>query len=125
MPVRFTINHDKRYVEAHAEGETGLEDFEQFLDAIVVQGALPYRKLVDSRRAIGRLSDHDIMMLGARMSAYTSNLEPRGAIAFIVATPSPSNLPTRVVNLARADRSAKVFLDEDDARKWLAAQPGV
>ena len=122
MPVRFNIDHAKRYVEAHAEGETGLEDFEQFLDAIVMQGALSYRKLVDSRRAIGRLSDQDIMMLGARMSAYTGNLEPRGPIAFIVATPSPSNLPTRVVNLARADRPAKVFLDEDEARTWLAAQ---
>src|ERR1700754_382897 len=63
MPIRFTIDHAKRHVEARAEGETGLAHFEDFLDAIVVQGALPYRKLFDSRKAIGKLSDDDVMML--------------------------------------------------------------
>jgi hypothetical protein len=125
MPVRFTIDHDKRYVEARAEGEIGLEDFEDFLDAIVVQGALAYRKLIDTRRAIGKLSDDDIMMLGARMSAYTSGLGPRGAIAFVVASPAPSSIPTRVINLARADRPARVFRSVDEARKWLADQPEI
>ena len=125
MPIRFTIDHAKRHVEARAEGETGLEDFENFLDAVVVQGALPYRKLFDSRQAIGRLSDDDIMMLGARMSAYTSSLAPRGAIAFIVASAAPSSFAARVVNLARSDRSAKVFRSEDEARKWLDAQPEI
>src|SRR5438445_302981 len=120
MPIHFTIDHDKRYVEARAEGETGLEDFENFLDAIVLQGALPYRKLIDSRLAVGTLNDHDIMMLGARMSAYASNLGPRGAIAFVVTSPAPASIPTRVVNLAPADRPAKVFRSEDEARKWLA-----
>jgi hypothetical protein len=123
MPVRFTIDHGKRHVEVMAEGETRLEDFEDFLDAMVVQGALPYRKLVDTRAAVGRLSDDDIMMLGARMTAYTTSLGPRGAIAFVVATPPPSSIPTRVINLDRADRPARVFPSEDEARKWLAAQP--
>jgi hypothetical protein len=123
MPIRFTIDHAKRHVEAWAEGETGLEDFENFLDAVVVQGALPYRKLIDSRRAVGALSDDDIMMLGARMSAYTSGLGRRGAIAFVVASPAPSSIPARVINLAPADRPARVFRSEEEARKWLAAQP--
>jgi hypothetical protein len=123
VPIRYHIDHDKRYVEARAEGETGLEDFENFLDAIVLQGALPYRKLIDSRRAVATLSDHDIMMLGARMSAYSNDLGPRGAIAFVVASRAPHSIPTRVVNLARADRPAKVFRSEDEARKWLAEQP--
>jgi len=123
VPIHYHIDHDKRYVEARADGETGLEDFENFLDAIVLQGALPYRKLIDSRLAVGALNDHDIMMLGARMSAYTGNLGPRGAIAFVVASPAPTSIPTRVINLAPADRPAKVFRSEDEARKWLAEQP--
>ena len=123
MPIHYQINHDKRYVEAQAEGETGLEDFEKFLDDIVVQGALPYRKLIDSRRAVGTLNDHDIMMLGARMSAYSSALGRRGAIAFVVASPAPRSIPTRVVNLAPAERPARVFRSVDEARKWLAEQP--
>ena len=125
MPVRFTIDHDKRFVEARAEGETGLEDLENFLDALVVRGALPYRKLIDSRRAVGTLNDHDIMMLGARMSAYSSALGRRGAIAFVVASPAPRSIPTRVVNLAPAERPARVFRSVDEARKWLAEQPEI
>jgi hypothetical protein len=123
MPIRFTIDHAKRHVEARAEGETGLAHFEDFLDAIVVQGALPYRKLFDSRKAVGKLSDDDVMMLGARMSAYTRGLGPIGAIAFVVASAAPSSFATRVVNLAASDRPARVFHSEDEARKWLAEQP--
>jgi hypothetical protein len=125
MPIRFTIDHAKRHVEARAEGETGLAHFEDFLDAIVVQGALPYRKLFDSRKAIGKLSDDDVMMLGARMSAYTRGLGPLGAIAFVVAGAAPSSFATRVVNLAASDRPAGVFVSEDEARKWLAEQPEI
>ncbi len=55
------------YVEARAGGEVGLEDVEAFLDAIVVQNALPYRKLFGGRLAIAKYNDHDVMMLGARV----------------------------------------------------------
>jgi len=127
MPVHFTIDHDKRFVEARAEGETGLEDIENFLDAVVVQGALPYRKLFDGRLAIPKYVDlnNDVMMLGARMSAYASNLEPRGAVAILAPNQEASDLARRFINLAASKRPAKVFLDEDEARAWLAAQPEI
>ena len=125
MPVHFTIDHDKRHVEARAEGETGLEDIEKFLDAIVLQGALPYRKLFDGRLSIAKYDDHDLMMLGARMSAYASNLEPRGAAAFIVPDEAASDLAKRFINLAKVKHPVRIFLSEDDARKWLAAQPEI
>ena len=125
MPIEFTINHDKRYVEARAVGETTREDIENFLDAVVVQGALPYKKLFDGRLAIGKYDDNDVMMLGARMSAYASNLEPRGAVAIIAPNEEASDLAKRFINLAASKRPAKIFLSEDEARKWLAAQPEI
>jgi hypothetical protein len=125
MPIHFTIDHDKRYVEARAEGETGREDIENFLDAVVLQGALPYRKLFDGRLAIAVYNDNDIMMLGARMSAYASNLEPRGAVAFIAANEAASDLAKRFLNLSKSSRPGKVFLEEEPARQWLAAQPEI
>jgi hypothetical protein len=94
MPIHFRIDHDKHYVEARAEGETGLEDVEKFLDAVVLQGALPYRKLFDGRLAVAVYNDNDIMMLGAHMSAYAANLEPRGAVAFIAGSEAASDLAT-------------------------------
>jgi hypothetical protein len=125
MPVNFTIDHDKRHVEARAEGETRLEDIEKFLDAVVLQNALPYRKLFDGRLAIAVYDDNDIMMLGARMSAYASNLAPRGAVAFIAANEASADIARRFINLSKSSRPAKVFLAEDEARTWLAAQPEI
>ena len=127
MAVNFTIDHEKRYVEARAEGETGLEDIEKFLDAVVLQGALRYRKLFDGRLAVAKYVDlsNDVMMLGARMSAYASNLEPRGAVAIIAPNEEASDLAKRFINLAMSKRPAKIFLSEDEAREWLAAQPEI
>ena len=127
MPVQFTIDHEKRYVEARAEGETGLEHIEEFLDAVVLQGALPYRKLFDGRLAIPKYVDlnNDVMMLGARMSAYASNLEPRGAVAILAPNEQAADLARRFINLSKSSRPARVFLAEDEARTWLAAQPEI
>jgi hypothetical protein len=127
MPVHFTIDHDKRYVEARAEGETGLEDIEKFLDAVVLENALPYRKLFDGRLAIPKYDDlsNDVMMLGARMSAYASNLDARGAVAIIAPNEEASDLARRFINLSKSTRPAKVFVSEDEARAWLAAQPEI
>ena len=55
MPITFKIDHAKRHVEALAEGGVTLKDIEEFLDALVVQGAIPYRKLFDGRRSV---ADH-------------------------------------------------------------------
>ena len=66
------------------------------------------------------LSDDDIMMLGARMSAYSSGLGPRGAIAFVVASPAPSSITARVINLARADRPPDIGPHD---RRQPAANP--
>jgi hypothetical protein len=125
MPIEFTIDHNKRYVEARAVGDTTREDVENFLDAVVLQGALPYRKLFDGRLAVAVYNDNDIMMLGARMSAYAANLEPRGAVAFIAANEAASDLAMRFLNLSKSSRPGKVFLEEEPARKWLAAQPEI
>ena len=125
MPIHFTIDHDKRYVKARAEGETGLADVEKFLDAVVVQNALPYKKLFDGRRAIAKYNDSDVMMLGARMSAYASNFERRGAAAFIVPDEAASDLAKRFINLAKVEHPVRIFLSEDEARQWLAAQPEI
>jgi len=122
MPIHFTIDHDNRHVEARAEGEIGLEDLEAFLDAVIVQNALPYRKMFDGRLAVGKYNDHDVMMLGARISAYAASLEPRGAVA-LLANEAHVDLAKRFINLGKSGRPAKVFVLEDEARKWLNAQP--
>src|SRR6476661_6071742 len=121
MPVTFTIDHAKRFVHARAEGEVRLKDIEGFLNAVVVENALPYRKLFDGRRAIGKYIDNDVMLLAARVSVY-AHIDRRGALAILTA-PQYLELAARFLNLGRGDRPARSFLDEDEAINWLESQP--
>lgn len=122
MPVRFTIDDARRFVHATAEDKVTLDDIETFLDAVLVAGALPYRKLFDGRTAYGPYTDEDLMRLAARISAYAS-VGKRGAAA-IVPSRDYYELAARFINLSK-DGPARVFLDVEEAQRWLAAQPEV
>jgi hypothetical protein len=121
MPIRFTIDHAKRFIRARAEGEISLGDIEDFTDAIMVENAMPYRKLFDGRGAFGRYDDNDLMTLAARISAYAA-VERRGALA-LVPSPDYFELASRFINLGKTDRPSRAFLDPDEAVRWLEAQP--
>jgi hypothetical protein len=121
MPIDFKIDHATRFVRARAFDTVSLEDIEAFADAVVVADALPYRKLFDGRTASGKYTDEELMRLGARVSAYAS-VERRGALAIVPAR-EYFELASRFVNLGKSDRPAQVFLDVEDAERWLAQQP--
>lgn len=128
MPVKFTIDHAKRHVEAVCDGDVALKDIEDFLDAIVVQAAIPYRKLFDGRRAVPVYTDinEDLMLLAARISAYAAHMDKRGALALIAGDAKSQELAARFLNLGKpAGRPGRAFVDEREARRWLAEQPEV
>jgi hypothetical protein len=123
MPIKVKIDDARRWVEAVAEGEVSLDDIEEFLDAVIVGDALPYRKLFDGRAAYGKYTDEEVMRLAARLSAYAS-MGRRGAAA-LVSSVKYYELASRILNLDRREQPARVFLDIDEARRWLEAQPEV
>jgi hypothetical protein len=122
MPITFTIDHKARLVEAKFDGHLVLKDLEDFCDAVVGQGGLPYRKLIDGRTAHGTYTDADVMALGARLAAYAT-LGPRGALALVPAPDASLELTERLLNLGKGGRPAKAFLSIGEARRWLASQP--
>jgi hypothetical protein len=122
MPIQYTIDHKARTVDAKFDGTLVLQDIEDFADAVVGAGALPYRKLIDGRTATGTYTDADVMALGARLSAYAT-MGSRGALALVPASAKYVELADRLLNLGKDGRPAKAFLSIDEARKWLAAQP--
>ncbi|MBS0222020.1 MAG: hypothetical protein JSR91_14885 [Proteobacteria bacterium] len=124
MPIQFAIDHDKRFVHARTEGIVTLQDIEAYLDAVVVQDAMPYPKLFDCTDIIAEYSDDEVMLLGARVSAYAA-LDPRGPVAFVAVTDQATEIVDRFINLGGAKRPAKLFRSEAEARKWLATQPAV
>jgi hypothetical protein len=122
MPIQYTIDHKARTVDAKFDGTLVLQDIEDFADAVVGAGALPYRKLIDGRTATGTYTDADVMALGARLSAYAT-MGSRGALALVPASAKYVELADRLLNLGKDGRPAKAFLSIDEARKWLAGQP--
>ena len=105
--------------EAVASGPLGLQDVERYFGAVSVAEAWPYRKLFDARAATSSFSDDDMMMLGARISAY-SGLGPLGPLA-IAASGDIRQKARLFAVLATAGRSLKAFKTVAAARKWLAA----
>jgi hypothetical protein len=118
MPIKFTIDHEKRFVGAKADGPVTRRDVEDFTDALVAQDALTYRKLFDATDAAGTYNDDDVMALAARATAYAS-LSERGPLALVPRRDTPGDLAKRYVNLGRFSGQAKIFTTADEARAWL------
>lgn len=71
MPLRWEILHAEKLVHIVAEGVVTREELEEHFDAIVVANAMPYAKLFDATRAAPAYTDDDVLLMGARLSAYT------------------------------------------------------
>jgi hypothetical protein len=109
-------------VTAICEGVVTLLDIEGYLDAVVVAGAMSYRKLFDGTRGDSAMTDEEMMALGARIRAY-HGMGAMGALAIVVVTEHTHGLARLFGALAAADRPIKIFRDLRAARRWLEAQP--
>jgi hypothetical protein len=122
MPITWTISDTDRLVIARARGDVTLQDIEALLDDVVVKDALAYRKLFDGREAVGKYDDRDVLLLGARISAYAS-LNLTGAAAIVVSTQTQYDAAMRFANVGKARRPVRVFYSPEEARAWLDTDP--
>jgi hypothetical protein len=121
MPLRWTIHHDLKLVHIVGEGVVTREDLEAHFDAIVVANAMPFGKLFDASKAVPKYDEHDMLMMGARLSAYVATLTA-GPLA-VVATSDDVRLAfRRFINMSSSPRPAAFFESEPKARAWLADQ---
>ncbi|MCA0246630.1 MAG: hypothetical protein LCH93_08425 [Proteobacteria bacterium] len=121
MPLTFKIDHDKRFVHVKIEGHTVLKDVEDYFDALMVQNGMPYPKLLDCTHAQFEATDDDMMVLGARVSAYAA-CDPRGPICLVAVTDHAIDFLRRFTNLGGAERAARIVATVDEGLRWLAAQ---
>ena len=121
MPMRWDIDHARKFVHIVAEGSVTLKEMEEHFDALLVAGAMPYAKLFDISKGDPIYSDADVMTMGARLSAYTSTVAS-GPLAVIGLGEHLEITFRRFVNISPSKRPAKLFKTEDQARAWLATQ---
>jgi hypothetical protein len=116
--VQFEIDHAERFVRVRAHGVVRLPEILDYFDALVLQDAMSYPKLFDAREAEPELTDDDVMIMGARVSAYAI-LEPRGPVAAVAVTKEASNILQRFMNLGGPKRLMRLFASVEEARAWL------
>ena len=121
MPVECVINHDRKVVTVRAHGVVVLKELLDYFDTVVVQDAMGYPKLFDAREAIPCLSDDDVMVLGARVSAYAVH-DPRGPVAAVTMGQAASAILQRFMNLGGAPRPMRLFGTIEEARRWLGQE---
>jgi hypothetical protein len=124
MPLKWTISHADRTVEAVASGPVSLQDIERYLDDVMVSNALPYRKLFDASQASSAPADDEMMLLGARLSAYAGLGRPLGPLAIVAPATAICQQAQLFATLAPVDRPLKIFKAVEAARKWLATTIG-
>jgi hypothetical protein len=107
-----------RFVTITGRGDVTLKDILDCMDVIVAQDAMGYRKLFDTRGAVGCFSDDDIMTMGARAQAYAF-YDPRGPVAIVATRLESIAYMRRFMNLARGDRPIRMFMAAEEARVWL------
>jgi len=121
LPLRWQIDHQKKFVHIVAEGPVTIEQMEEHFDAIAIADAMGYAKLFDATRAEPLYTDDDVMRMGARLSAYTANL-PSGPLAVVGHREEVLITFRRFINISPSTRPAQIFTSEAAARAWLKSQ---
>lgn len=120
MALRWKIHHDQKLIHIVADGTVTLKDMEEHFDALVVENALGYAKLFDASKVDPQYTDHDVLMMGARLSAYTATMDS-GPLAAFGTSDAVHKAFARFVNISPSKRPARLFETEAQARKWLAS----
>ena len=118
MPLRWEILHPQKLVHIVAEGAVTLKEMEEHFDAILVADAMPYAKLFDATHIEPIYDDHDVLMMGARLSAYTATVAS-GPLAVVGQSDELRLAFRRFVNISPSKRPAALFDTEPEARAWL------
>jgi hypothetical protein len=121
MPLRWQVFHDKKLVDIVAEGTVTRADLEAHFDDLVVQNALGYAKLFDATKAEPVYDDHDVLMMGARLSAYTATYDS-GPLVVVATRPEVVVTFRRFINISPSKRPAGLFATRAEAEAWLAKQ---
>ena len=121
MALHWMIDSKERLFTASGEGDVTLADAMSLLEALAGSGALPYRKLFDSRAVQSSMTGEELLAVCAIIRSYHEQ-GPVGALA-LVCTAEQTVIFARLLGaLAAADRPIKMFRSPRQARAWIDLQ---
>ncbi len=121
MPLEWTVDLENRAMTAVATGDVTRPEVEAFLDAIMANRALGFRKLFDAGHATTSMAPEDLLALGMRMRSMHFE-GPMGPLGIVVPSARGEHIERMLGMIASADRPMRLFVDLTRARRWFADQ---
>ena len=121
MPLQWTIDVENRFMTAVATGDVTRAEVDGFLDAVMANKALGYRKLFDAGRADTSMDPGDLVALGTRMRSMHFE-GAMGPLALVAPAGQGEPLERLFGMIAAADRPMRLFRKVGRARLWIEEQ---
>src|SRR5260221_10214791 len=121
MPLVWTVDIQNQLMVAVATGDVTRPEVVNYLDAIVENGALGYRKVFDASQGDTSMTAEDVLPLAVRMRSFHA-LGPMGPLAIILPPGRGNRLRRAFGILAVAERPMRIFDEVEPAYRWIAKQ---
>jgi hypothetical protein len=121
MPVRWTFVSRKKLFKVVGEGDISRADVDLVLDAMLENGFLGCRKLVDLRQSELGMTGEEMLEVGVRVRSM-HGLGKMGPLAMVLPEDRGAEAEPLIGKFAVPDRPMRVFRDFEKATRWLAEQ---
>jgi len=121
MPIIATVDHARREVHAIAVGPVSYDDIERHLLQERRWESLPYREFIDARGAGPTFTPADVRRIVGVLRSLSGE-SPLGRTAIVVSSDYAFGLLRMLEMLVEDVCHVKPFLDEREARIWLATE---
>lgn len=121
MPVRWTFVSRKKLFKVVGEGDISRADVDLVLDAMLENGFLGCRKLVDLRQSDLGMTGEEMLEVGARVRAL-HGMGKMGPLAMVLPEDRGAEAEPLIGKFAVADRAMRIFRDFEKATHWLEEQ---
>ena len=123
MPLRWTIDHRARRLQAVADGTLTTADVRDFLTQIAEAGAMSYGKLFDASGATGAPSIDELKSLGSLVRQFAvEGRAATGPLAIVVAHTGTRLQAAHYADAAGSSRPVQIFRTRAEAERWLRDQ---
>lgn len=121
MSLVWTIDTESHLMVAVANGEVTRVDVENYLDAIIANQALTYRKVFDASKGKTAMTADELLPVGVRVRSFHASGK-MGPLAIVVPPGRGRRLARTFGMLAVADRPMQVFDQTAQAYRWIEKQ---
>jgi hypothetical protein len=121
MPLVWKIDPANSLVVAVANGDVTRLEVDRYLDALVENDALIYRKVFDVHKGETAMTADDVLPLAVRIRSL-HELGPMGPLAVILPTSGKGRLHRALGLVATAKRAMRVFENPLLGYRWIAKQ---